>query len=121
MTSSRLDQGSVASLDDALKAESNSPSAERIDSNASPGEVCPACAGSEFSTTRDVGDHEYEIDAIARYVRCIACGSETQSPMPDDETLASFYPEGYHSFSGQGLPQLVRNDLRIRRLSRNSS
>ncbi len=37
--------------------------------------------------------------------------------MPDPETLASFYPDGYHSFAGGGLLQRIRHDMRIRRLS----
>lgn len=81
-------------------------------------EVCPACEGTEFASSRTVADHEYEIAALVRYARCKDCGSEIQTPMPDRETLASFYPNGYHSFSGDSLLQRIRNDLRIRRLSR---
>jgi len=90
----------------------------QADQSQTAGEVCGACAGTDFARSRSVADYEYEIDAVVRYARCKACGSETQSPMPDSDTLASFYPDGYHSFSGDGLLQLVRNDLRIRRLSR---
>ena len=79
---------------------------------------CPACTGSRPEGRRRVPDHEYDLNAIVNYARCGDCGSEYQDPMPDFETLASFYPDGYHSFAGRGLLQRVRNDLRLRRLSR---
>jgi SAM-dependent methyltransferase len=83
-----------------------------------PVEACPACAGTVFAAPRSVVDHEYDIDARVRYARCDSCGSEVQTPMPDLATLASFYPDGYHRFAAAGLLQSIRNDLRIRRLSR---
>ncbi len=79
---------------------------------------CPACAGSRRDGRRRVSDHEYNLSCSVSYARCGDCGSEYQDPMPDLQTLASFYPNGYHSFAGHGLLQRLRNDLRLRRLSR---
>ena len=58
-------------------------------------EPCPVCEGRgryEFTA----GDSVYGVSAYrARLFRCDTCRSLFQAPMPDGETLASFYPSGY--------------------------
>ncbi len=57
--------------------------------------ACPVCngAGSFLFTA---GDRFYRVaDYEARVFRCAACGSLFQSPIPDREAIASFYPRGY--------------------------
>ncbi|HEY8515484.1 MAG TPA: class I SAM-dependent methyltransferase [Candidatus Binatia bacterium] len=63
-------------------------------------------------------DHEYGLAHRATYVRCSACGSEYQQPMPGPDELASFYPPNYHSMTGGGLLLRMRHDVRARRLAR---
>lgn len=64
-----------------------------------------------------VPDHEYGVPFVATYARCERCGTEAQAPMPDDATLASFYPPTYHSMRADGLLVRMRNDVRWKRLA----
>ncbi len=63
-----------------------------------------------------VADHEYAVGHVARYAACKSCASLYQRPMPDAEELAGFYPADYHSMTGQGVLDRVRDDVRLRRL-----
>jgi len=78
---------------------------------------CPACLSGLVTGVVEVPDHEYGLDDQGTYVRCGACGSLYQSPMPTGQRLAAFYPSNYHSMSGGGLLMSLRNRFRIRRLA----
>ena len=69
-----------------------------------------------MSAALPVQDHEYSVNYEAGYSTCLRCGTLFQVPMPDIETLASFYPETYHSQTNHGLLMQVRNQLRWRSL-----
>ena len=79
--------------------------------------ACPACGSNATDGRTRVPDHEYGVEFVATYVRCSACGSETQAPMPEDEQLASFYPATYHSKQADGALVRMRNDVRWKRLA----
>ena len=81
------------------------------------GVVCPACGGPEVLSEVAVPDHEYAVDHLARYAACKGCASVYQRPMPTSAELASFYPDDYHSMTGQGPLDRVRDDIRLRRLA----
>lgn len=79
---------------------------------------CPACGATAGGETIEVHDHEYGLRQIAQYLECGACGSLFQEPMPTLAELAAFYPPDYHSMTHAGLLNKIRNDMRIRRLSK---
>jgi SAM-dependent methyltransferase len=79
---------------------------------------CPACAATVGGETIEVRDHEYGLRQIAQYLECGACGTLFQEPMPTLAELAAFYPSDYHSMTHAGLLNKIRNDMRIRRLSK---
>lgn len=79
---------------------------------------CPACGASAPGERRAVPDHEYGLAHRASYTRCLACGSEYQSPMPRSEDLAAWYPPSYHSMGGRGRLQQIRDEMRLRRLAK---
>jgi len=79
---------------------------------------CPACNNLCDKTGVLIPDHEYDLDYVARYAECNACGTLFQEPMPTVAQLATYYPSDYHSMTTAGLLNRVRNDLRIRRLLR---
>lgn len=79
---------------------------------------CPACGATAPGARRAVPDHEYGLAHRAAYTRCLACGSEYQSPMPGPEDLAAWYPASYHSLGGRGRLQQIRDEMRLRRLEK---
>jgi hypothetical protein len=78
--------------------------------------VCGACGASTGAATTSVPDHEYGLSVVVDYVECASCGSLTQTPMPSFETLSTFYPPSYHSFSKKGLLHRVKNAMRVSQL-----
>ena len=78
--------------------------------------TCPACGTCGENTTRDVRDHEYALPRVTAYAACVRCGTCFQTPMPDEEQLASFYPLDYHSMASGGLLTRMRHDVRLRGL-----
>jgi len=76
---------------------------------------CRACLVGRLTDFIVVPDFEYGV-AVGRYGRCDACGSYTQSPMPDAAQLASYYPLTYHSFLPVNALARTRQAARIRRL-----
>lgn len=79
---------------------------------------CPACGAMVSGQTIKVHDHEYGLSHIAQYLECGVCGTLFQEPMPTLAELAAFYPSDYHSMTHAGLLNTIRNDMRIRRLSK---
>jgi SAM-dependent methyltransferase len=79
---------------------------------------CPACGGLVESEAIEIPDHEYGLEQLARYAECQACGTIFQNPMPDVSELTKFYPPDYHSMTHGGLLNSVRNEMRIRRLTK---
>lgn len=77
---------------------------------------CPACGSSEVSRLAKVWDHEYAVDRAVNYAHCLDCRTCYQVPMPDLQTLAGTYPEGYHSVGRGGLLVDIRYGMRLRRL-----
>jgi SAM-dependent methyltransferase len=66
----------------------------------------------------EIPDHEYALEKPGCYVECPQCKTLFQQPMPDGTELASFYPSDYHSVTHTGLLQRIRNDVRIRKVTR---
>lgn len=79
---------------------------------------CPACGAMVGGETIEVHDHEYGLRHIAQYLECGECGTLFQEPMPTLGELGAFYPSDYHSMTHAGLLNKIRNDMRIRRLSK---
>jgi len=79
---------------------------------------CPACGAMASGDTIGVDDHEYGLSHVARYLECGVCGTLFQEPMPALAELAAFYPSDYHSMTHAGLLNKIRNDVRIRRLTK---
>jgi SAM-dependent methyltransferase len=77
---------------------------------------CPACSSTSTVASYVVPDHEYDVGYTAEYSLCEACGTLRQTPIPDLETLATFYPERYHSFGASGLLARLKDNARLRRL-----
>ena len=77
---------------------------------------CFACQCSEAGAAFKVPDHEYNLEFVATYVECKACGTLSQTPMPTFEQLADFYPPSYHSFHNKNLIVRAKNELRLSRL-----
>jgi SAM-dependent methyltransferase len=92
------------------------PSRERRTALISTTGNCPACGARDIVSEIAVPDHEYGVDHVARYATCSGCASLYQRPMPGTDELASFYPPDYHSMTGQGALDRVRDDMRLRRL-----
>lgn len=80
--------------------------------------LCLGCGRVSSARPWLVADHEYALAYRATYGECPACGTLTQTPMPDGQALASFYPPGYHSFSATGALMRVRIAMRVKRLAR---
>jgi SAM-dependent methyltransferase len=78
---------------------------------------CPACGEHGVAGEVPVPDHEYAMGYVARYATCTSCGSLYQRPMPSPENLDGFYPADYHSMTGQGPLDGVRDAIRLRRLA----
>ena len=91
---------------------------ERISSRVSSGQVvcCPACLSDEMGDAVPIPDHEYALSYAARFSACRRCETLCQVPMPDGETLASFYPENYHSQTNRGALMRTRHAIRWRHL-----
>jgi SAM-dependent methyltransferase len=79
---------------------------------------CPACGATVRGETIEVHDHEYGLSHIAQYLECGVCSTLFQEPMPTLAELAAFYPSDYHSMANTCLLNKIRNDVRIRRLSK---
>lgn len=60
----------------------------------SPTSACPLCGGSGHY---DYSSHDMMLggDAVYYYHRCEACGLVYQQPLPDIDTIGSFYPSSY--------------------------
>ena len=58
---------------------------------------CPVC-GDRTNVAVTAEDHHYGNRGTFSIYRCLGCGHMFQSPMPSDEQLARYYPEGYYSF-----------------------
>lgn len=82
--------------------------------------TCPICKFRISHTLRSVNvpDYEYGLQFRANYSECPQCKAFWQTPMPDDITLSSFYPESYHSFSLTSWLMRVRIWMRVKRLSK---
>lgn len=78
---------------------------------------CPACGAAEASAPVPVPDREYGLDHVATYATCRGCATVFQDPMPAPSELAMFYPEDYHSQTGQGPVGRFRHQVRLRRLA----
>jgi SAM-dependent methyltransferase len=79
---------------------------------------CPACGAMVNGETIHVQDYEYGLSHIAQYLECGVCGTLFQEPMPTLAELSAFYPSDYHSMTHAGMLNKIRNDVRIRRLSK---
>ena len=77
---------------------------------------CPACGEGRGGAIVAVPDREYRLAYLASYFTCAACGTCFQSPMPDVDQLAAFYPPTYHAQTSSGLLDQARQALRLRRL-----
>lgn len=90
---------------------------ERSTGLAIAGVDCPACGQPVEGAAREVPDHEYALDYVARYAHCASCHSAFQAPMPLGEQLSAFYPAAYHSVGRRGFLARLRNQLRLRKLA----
>ena len=79
--------------------------------------ACPACGQGRAGRSVEVNDHEYGLDVAARFAECDLCGTHFQVPMPSLEELAGYYPDDYHSFSGNRVLTRIRHGMRIKRLT----
>lgn len=62
---------------------------------------CPVCAGDgEYAYTGS--DLLYDKPGDYHYGRCTRCGAEYLTPMPDGDTIASFYPSDYMVYEPLG-------------------
>jgi SAM-dependent methyltransferase len=77
---------------------------------------CLACGSTRSVTSYVVPDHEYDVGHTAEYGLCEGCGTLLQTPIPDLEQLATFYPPRYHSFAAGGLLARLKDRARLRRL-----
>jgi len=80
--------------------------------------ICPACTSTRVERVDTITDYEYRVFDGGRYATCAACGTIFQNPMPDDATLAGYYPPEYHSLSSGGFVQNLRHDIRLHTLKR---
>lgn len=79
--------------------------------------TCPICLSDLVHHTLNIPDHEYGLPYKANYTLCKTCGCYYQSPMPDDKQLVSFYPDEYHSMHQNNLVAMLKNYLRMRKIS----
>src|ERR1700720_122362 len=79
---------------------------------------CPACGAMVSGEIIEVHDHEYGLSHIAQYLECGVCRTLFQEPMPTVAELSAFYPSDYHSMTHAGMLNKIRNDVRIRRISK---
>ncbi len=64
-------------------------------------EACPVCGGEgKFASNRR--DLQFDLQEIYTYASCAACGAFYQTPMPDGEKIASFYPSEYDAYDPPG-------------------
>src|SRR5262245_52915818 len=86
----------------------NSPGAEN--------RKCPACLQITAAPAMDVRDEEYAVPVTTTYRRCFECHTFFQDPMPNEETLSSYYPQNYHSFRSGGWLTHVKYSRRLAQL-----
>ena len=79
---------------------------------------CYACNNDTSNKFYKVLDHEYCIDKKTIYYECSSCKTISQNPMPTEKQLSDFYPDSYHSFSGNGLLTKMRNWFRYSRIGK---
>ncbi|HLF19005.1 MAG TPA: class I SAM-dependent methyltransferase [Candidatus Omnitrophota bacterium] len=76
--------------------------------------ACPACLSLSVLRSVSVVDHEYALDIRATYNQCAECHSFYQHPMPDEATLASYYPHDYHSFDANNIFTYLKHSQRLK-------
>ena len=79
---------------------------------------CYACKDDSSNKFYKILDHEYCIDKETVYFECSSCGTISQHPMPTEKQLSDFYPDSYHSFSGNGLLTKIRLWMRYSRIGK---
>ena len=79
---------------------------------------CYACSNDTSNKFYKVLDHEYCIDKETTYYECSSCKTISQNPMPTEKQLGDFYPDSYHSFSGNGLLTKMRLWMRYSRIKK---
>lgn len=80
------------------------------------------CSICQTNTTRkpfltNGKDFEYGVPGTYTQTMCVSCGLIATDPMPDDETILSFYPETYHGYQPavSALTQfLIKRNLKAR-------
>ena len=78
---------------------------------------CPACGSTSKANTFEIVDHEYNLDIKAHYAQCAECQTLFQDPMPDVQTLSSYYPKDYHSFDTNALIASLKHSRRLKSIS----
>jgi SAM-dependent methyltransferase len=81
---------------------------------------CRACAAGLLKAPVNIPDFEYAIPGGANYGECERCGSFTQTPMPSDAQLSSFYPASYHSFLPASAISRYRQKMRVAQLRKSA-
>ena len=79
---------------------------------------CYACNNDVSNRFYKILDHEYCIDKESTYYECFSCSTISQYPMPTEKQLSDFYPNSYHSFSGNGLLTKIRLWMRYSRIKK---
>lgn len=64
-------------------------------------EPCPVC-GSDGTLAATRRDLQFDLDETYDYANCTECGAFYQTPMPDGEKIASFYPSDYDAYDPPG-------------------
>ncbi|MBU1102265.1 class I SAM-dependent methyltransferase [Patescibacteria group bacterium] len=61
--------------------------------------ICKVCAGEPNIIFRGLKDLEYNIAGRFDFYKCQKCGLIFMDSVPDEKTLASFYPLDYHGYN----------------------
>ncbi len=69
--------------------------------------ACPVCRGREAMPTFAIEGLDY------RLVTCTVCGLGRLNPLPDPETIRSFYPPEYYGVTGAKFVPMVEKLIRI--------
>lgn len=77
---------------------------------------CPACGGTAFEHAFRTADRHYGIDGTWNIDKCVACNLLFLNPMPSQDELDAFYPDGYYAaLPGPAPGNSLRSRL-VRRL-----